>query len=234
MEFQKIAVLPTGDFAAVDGLNEVELRQLPQDVWGDFCFGTGGERTVLEQSVEIPSPASLGGPVPESERRYQVVLEVTEAEFEALAEAERSPTLMQWNDQSQAILGTDLTRAFIAAIQSVDDKYEDLHPADGDNVQHDGMDAMTVPVMQELLSAFCMLYDNHPEVGTWWHGNRDETQALLDKYPLVRSFAEKALAEWKEEQAKYEAAYSAFVDERSEPPEFPTYVGWDGKEHAEF
>lgn len=200
-EYQLIAVLPTGDFAAVDGLDEVELRRLPQDVWDDWCFGTGGEHTVLERSVEIPSPASLGGPVPEGERRYQVVLEGTEAEFEALSATERRPTLMQWNDQSQAILGTDLTRAFIAAIQTIDERYKDLHPADGDYVQHDWLDAMTAPAMQELLSAFCMYYDNHPEVGTWWHGNEDQTKALLEKYPVVREFADQALAAYRAEEA---------------------------------
>ena len=231
MEYQKIAVLPTGDFAAVDDLEGVELRQVPESVWQDYIFGTGGERNVLEQSTLLPSPASLGDPIHENESRYRVVIEVTEAEYEALNQAKRRPSLLEWNDQSQGILETDLPRMFIAAIQTVDSKYEELHPADGDEVE---LGALSLPILMEMLGEFCMFYDNHPEVGTWWHGNEEETLALLEKYPMVRPFADRAFVAAKAEDAKYEAGFKAFLGERPEPPEFPTYVGWDGKEHAEF
>ncbi len=218
-QYQLIAVLPTGDFAAVDSLDEVELRRVPQDVWEDWTIGTGGEHTVLDRSVTVPRAASLWVSVPDGERRYQVLVEVTEAEFETLAMADRRPTLLQWNDQSQAILGTDLARIFVAAIQTVEERYEDLHPADGDSVE---MDVMTVPMMQELLSAVCMFYDNHPEVGIWWNESANGTKKLLEKYPVIREVADKALAAFRAEEA------------RGELPEFPTYVDAQGNEHAEF
>ena len=192
-----VALLPSGDWEVFNEGNDVEIYEVDSELIREKIIHAP---TKLYKEDLPPHPvmrvaealngAIISSPIPREEQQFAVQVKLTAAEFMAMQAAGREPQLIWWNDAAQGTLSSDLNRMMLAAVQTVDDRYEELVPWDADAAAPPDV---SLPEHYEMLKAFSEHFDTHPHSGVWWSGHPEETEQLLERYPVAREVAETAL-----------------------------------------
>ena len=161
-----VALLPSGDWELFHEGNDLEIYEVDSELIREK-INHGPTKLYKEdlpprpvmRVAEALNGATISSPIPREEPQFAVQVKLTAAEFTAMQAAGREPQLIWWNDAAQGTLSSDLNRMMLAAVQTVDDRYEELVPWDADATAPPDV---SLPEHYEMLKAFSEQFRHPP------------------------------------------------------------------------